>query len=298
MGGSSFSSRSSSSSFGGGSSFRSGGSFSSTFAAGSSSGARSLASSRSSSVHLHTSSPLAHSSFFFMPFGGYYGGGGGGGATFVLLFALALIAAASLQQQREISAGGLELGGDKVAVVRLQVGLLGLARSLQVELDDISAKADTSTPSGLHYVLTETVLALLRHPEYAVYGASGSATRDGPAAAEAKFNELSLEERGKVAAETVVNVGGRRRRAALAGPPAADGGRNEFLVVTILVAADAPLKLPPVTSLAELSTALKRLGAVPRSALQAVEVLWTPSEEGDVLTQAELSAAYPLLNSL
>jgi len=232
-----------------------------------------------------------------MPFGGYYGGGGGG-ATFFLLCALALVAAASLQQQRSGGAGGLELGGDKVAVVRLQVGLLGLARSLQVELDDISAKADTSTPSGLHYVLTETVLALLRHPEYAVYGASGCATREGPAAAEAKFNELSLEERGKVAAETVVNVGGRRRRAASAGPPAADGGRNEFLVVTILVAADAPLKLPPVTSLAELSTALKRLGAVPRSALQAVEVLWTPSEEGDVLTQAELSAAYPLLNSL
>ena len=52
-----------------------------------------------------------------------------------------------------------------------QVGLLGLAREVQAELDEIAEKADTSTPQGLHYVLQETVLALLRHPDYCVYGA-------------------------------------------------------------------------------------------------------------------------------
>ena len=80
-------------------------------------------------------------------------------------------------------------------------------------------------------------------------------------------------------------------------PPTA-GERNEFIVITILVAADAPFKLPPVTDLESLQTALKRLGAVRAGALQAVEVLWTPQEEGDTLTQAELSRSYPLLNSL
>lgn len=54
--------------------------------------------------------------------------------------------------------------------IQIQVGLLGLARSLQRELDAIAMKSDTGTPGGLHYVLTETVLALLRHPDYCVYG--------------------------------------------------------------------------------------------------------------------------------
>jgi uncharacterized membrane protein len=57
-----------------------------------------------------------------------------------------------------------------------QVGLLGLARSVQSELDEIADKADTSSPQGLHYVLQETVLALLRHPDYCVYGATRHAT--------------------------------------------------------------------------------------------------------------------------
>ena len=32
--------------------------------------------------------------------------------------------------------------------------------------------------------------------------------------------------------------------------------------------------------------------------VQAVEVLWTPQEEGDTLTQEELSRDYPLLKTL
>jgi uncharacterized membrane protein len=108
-----------------------------------------------------------------------------------------------------------------------------------------------------------------------------------------------MEERGKFEAETLVNVNARKKASAPApSAPAGDGMTNEFIVVTILVAADAPLKLPPVTNAEELKTALKRLGAVRLDALQAVEILWTPQEDGDTLTQAELSSNYPLLNSL
>ena len=38
----------------------------------------------------------------------------------------------------------------------VQVGLLGLARSLQKDLDRIADKADTSSPEGLHFILTGT----------------------------------------------------------------------------------------------------------------------------------------------
>ena len=40
-----------------------------------------------------------------------------------------------------------------VTVSKLQVGLLGDARRLQKQLDRIAGRADTNTPSGLHYIL-------------------------------------------------------------------------------------------------------------------------------------------------
>jgi len=42
---------------------------------------------------------------------------------------------------------------DSVTVTKLQVGLLGDARRLQKQLDRIAGRADTNTPSGLHYIL-------------------------------------------------------------------------------------------------------------------------------------------------
>ena len=58
-----------------------------------------------------------------------------------------------------------------MSVVKMQVGLLGSARELQRDLNRMANNLDTSTPQGLHYLLTETVLALRRNPQYAVYGA-------------------------------------------------------------------------------------------------------------------------------
>lgn len=43
---------------------------------------------------------------------------------------------------------------DHHSLFGFQVGLLGMARTLQQDLDRIAAQADTTTASGLHYVLT------------------------------------------------------------------------------------------------------------------------------------------------
>ena len=44
-------------------------------------------------------------------------------------------------------------GSGQATVAKLQVGLLGSARSLQRDLERIAGRADTNTPDGLHYVL-------------------------------------------------------------------------------------------------------------------------------------------------
>ncbi len=44
-------------------------------------------------------------------------------------------------------------GGERVAVSKVQVGLLGSARQLQRDLERMTRKANTNSPEGLHYLL-------------------------------------------------------------------------------------------------------------------------------------------------
>lgn len=238
-----------------------------------------------------------------VPVGGYgYGVGMGYGyGNIVTLAFIAIVLLAFLDNIKQmLGGGGVQLGGDAIAVVKVQIGLLGMARDLQLDLEKIADKADTSTVEGLHYVLEETVLALLRNPEYCVYGYATSTSARGPEEAEDTFNEFSMDERGKLAEETLVNVNSRKRSSSssAAGKDGEDGGINEYILVTIIAACDGGLKLPAVTDSAELRTALKRVGAIRADALQAVEVIWTPQEDGDTLTEEELLADYPMLNVL
>lgn len=149
--------------------------------------------------------------------------------------------------------------------------------------------------------LSETVLALLRNPEYAIYGASATRNTRSLAAGESAFNEASLEERGKMAEETLVNVGGRSRAGAYSKGGGSAGNTpddDELVVVTVLVAARGGLSLPKVTSASELRTALNRLGAVPADDVLAVEVLWTPQDPRDKYFRSDALADYPTLNVL
>uniref|UniRef100_A0A0D9VXS3 Uncharacterized protein n=1 Tax=Leersia perrieri TaxID=77586 RepID=A0A0D9VXS3_9ORYZ len=176
------------------------------------------------------------------------------------------------------------------------VGLLGMARSFQKELDQIAEKADTSTPAGLSYVLTETTLALLRHPDCCISAYSSVDVKRSIDDGEKRFNQLSIEERGKFDEETLVNVNSIKRQKA--GSQRSSGFSNEYIVITILVAAEGVHKLPSINSSGDLKTALQKLGAIPSSKILAVEVLWTPQNENDTLSERELLEDYPLLRPL
>ena len=57
------------------------------------------------------------------------------------------------------------------------------------------------------------MLALLRNPQYCVYGAAQTTNERSLDRGEDAFNRLSMEERGKYREETLVNYGGRSRSA-------------------------------------------------------------------------------------
>jgi hypothetical protein len=114
---------------------------------------------------------LAYGYYFFGPAYGY--GGGFGSGSVLILIVLGFIAVQAFQSLASgRSERGLLTSREKVSVLKLQVGLLGFARTLQNDLERIADRADTSTSRGLHYVLTETVLALLRQPDMCILGTS------------------------------------------------------------------------------------------------------------------------------
>lgn len=240
--------------------------------------------------------------FFFSPFGFGFGYGYPMGGGMMSLLFWGVFAAILIQVIRgSMGDGGDEDGylasGSKLSVAKVQVGLLSNARELQRDLERIASRADTSSPKGLHYVLQETVLALMRNPDYCVYGFAKSGIEGSPEEAESRFNKLSLEERGKFQKETRVNVGGMRQESSLGGR-SGGGGVGELIVVTILVAAEGRVRLPKVNSRNQLRDALSTLGSIPAEDVYAVEVLWTPEEEGDYFSQEDLAYDYPLLNTL
>ena len=191
-----------------------------------------------------------------------------------------------------------ELSTGPVSLLQMQIGLLASAKSLQTDLRQLAASADTSTSSGLQRVLQETTLALLRQPELWVYAnvESGSVPFN---ASESTFNRLSMTERSKLRAEITTNVGGVRNgnTAELSSSGDADA-TNEFIVVTVLVASRQSVKLKQADSGEALRETLRILGSTSSSDLMALEVIWQPDGSGDVLSADELVMAYPNLQHL
>ncbi|RWW07501.1 hypothetical protein GW17_00029119 [Ensete ventricosum] len=220
----------------------------------------SSSSSRSHSSSSWSSSAPPVSSFSYSapyyapaPFGGglyvgpAFGVGSAAGSGFSLFMMgfLAVILLSGFLPDRADD-GSVLTATQRTSVIKLQVwpllvGLLDTARSFQKDLDQIAEAADTSTAEGLNYILTETTLALLRHPDCCI---------------------------------------------------------SAYYSVTILVAAEGGYKLPVINGSGELKEALQKLGSIPSSKTLAVEVLWTPQDENDTLSERELLEDYPLLRPL
>ncbi len=238
------------------------------------------------------------SPFFWIPFMG-----GGGGSIFSLMIAIA-VGGYLLQAFRQATGGGDSLtGGDvynpQVSIVQVQVGLLAEARDVQTKLNKLAMTVNAETASGRMHILQETSLELLRHPEYWCYG-KASTQQAKLDRAEAVFNQLSLVERGKFTTETLSKVNNQLRQAdenalLTAGGELAtvEQERGEYLIVTLLVAATRSVQLPAINSEADMRQALQTLGSLDGSAIVAIEAIWTPQANGDVLTTDDILTYYP-----
>ncbi|XAR54516.1 hypothetical protein NMG60_11029672 [Bertholletia excelsa] len=266
----------------------------------SSSSSRSFSTRKASPGFSYSVPYYAPSPFGFSGGGFYVGpavgvGVGGGSSLFLILmgFAAFMLVSGFLSDRSD---GDVLTATEKTSVLKLQVGLLGTGRSLQRDLNRIAETADTSSSEGLSYVLTETALALLRHPDYCISGYSSVDVKRSMEDGEKRFNQLSIEERGKFDEETLVNVNSMKRKSTT--NQKTSGFSNEYIVITILVAAEGVHKLPAINGSGNLKEALQKLASIPAHRTLAVEVLWTPQNEEDTLSERELLEDYPLLRPL
>ncbi len=239
--------------------------------------------------------------FLFPLFG--FGGGFGGLFTLLMVFAIANFVINSFRRIGEGEEGVPMAASSNppVSVAKLQVGLLANARSLQDDLNRLALSADTSSSAGLAKLLQETTLSLLRHPDYWVYGASED-KQTRLLSAEQEFNRYTLATRSQFTAETLSNVNSQITQAApkatLPGETDDLASPGEYILATLVVAAQGKLDLPDIRSTEDLRRALGQIGAIGSDDLLAVEVLWTPQQSGETLSADEMIAEYPHLKLL
>ncbi|CDY54079.1 BnaAnng12980D [Brassica napus] len=157
--------------------------------------------------------------------------------------------------------------GGKIGVRGTRLRTIDRLRSVEVGLlglgrtfNRLAENDDTSTSEGLSYVLTEATLALLRYPDYCI---SCNSSIDG------KFDE-----------ETLVNVNSVKRQSSKIWT--ASCFSNEYIVGHLKIHTAEENWLVPRNKIV----------------IRAVEVLWTPQNEKDTLSEKELLEDYPLLRLL
>jgi uncharacterized membrane protein len=73
----------------------------------------------------------------------------------------------------------------------------------------------------------------------------------------------------------------------------------EYVLVTLGLATRTPLNtFKPITSHTELDPLLAELGSVSSAGILGLEVVWTPADPGDSMTETDLITTYPDLRSL
>lgn len=250
---------------------------------------------------------------FFPSFGGYGLGYGGGFGLFGVLAAVAVVGLVirAVRAGRAASSNRGYYGdgygdGEVVAMpgraylYRLQLALGRSARGIQDRLADFAAQGDTESEAGLAALLQQTAVELLREKDSVRYLGTDARGPMSLTNAETAMNAMALAERGRFQVERVRAAGGRVSRSAA---PAEEGKEAlELVVVTLVAATRTPLEKfgspGSVGSPEDLSALLAELGGVSPDAILGIEVVWTPADPNDSMTETDVMTTYPDLRSL
>jgi uncharacterized membrane protein len=257
------------------------------------------------------------SSFVFLPsFGWGYGGWGFGGGfgmvgslmlVGIVCFGAVMVVRSIRRASRRGSLGyrtgnndeydDVSASLDRSFVYKVQLGLGRSGRGVQKRLEEFASTGDTSSEAGLAELLRQTALELLREKDAIRYGLVEPGGPYSLTNGEAKMNGAAMAERSHYQLERVRGTEGHVRRSDAAATVGSEA--LEFLVVTLLVATRQPLDgMKKVEDRKAVEGVLAELGGMPASALLGLEVIWTPADPEDSLTETDLMTTYPEMRSL
>ena len=146
---------------------------------------------------------------------------------------------------------------------------------------------------GLASALQEATTALRRYRDYWRYGRVHVQRVDTIDEAERAFNQAISQERSKLSEELTTNIEGIRRQTPRRERPKTDEV-GQYLVVTLIVATGYPeLTEYPTPSLNDMEDTLQRLGTLLAADILGLEVIWSPENPDDAMTEDELLTEYP-----
>ncbi|BAF22785.1 FLUCTUATING-LIGHT-ACCLIMATION protein 1, chloroplastic [Oryza sativa Japonica Group] len=185
-----------------------------------------------------------------------------------------------------------------ISVVKLQIALGGVAaaKSFQKDLNRIAERVQGSSRRWYKFILSDTISSLHRHKDYCISTSLSVDIKDSDSW-NGHFKKISLEERGKFDEETLSNLEGVKRNKEYS--TKMDGSKNEYIVLTILVATDGTMDFPKlITNAADLKVALTKLYSTPETGLEGIHVLWAPQDKDDILSKERMQKDYPYLKPL
>ncbi|KAL7576424.1 hypothetical protein ACA910_018228 [Epithemia clementina (nom. ined.)] len=208
------------------------------------------------------------------------------------------------------SGGGVGVSalGSGVTVAQMSVALEVPNRddrnSILSVLDRLAQTARTDERVGVQNLTSQVALELLRRKSSIVSAYTESKNFRGGSTEQAQreFNSRAVRERGKFEEETVSRYGGvDYSSGSRPSSKSSDSGMATMAVVTLVIAIEGDsTKLPSIRSMADVEEALRRLASDAKvdDCLMSAEILWTPQDRSETLTQREVIADYPDLRSV
>lgn len=195
--------------------------------------------------------------------------------------------------------------GPGVSVAQISVAMEVPRRddpnSILSVLDRISNTARTDSRVGIQNLSSQVALELLRRKSSIRSASTTYNHYKDRNQAQRQFNNIAIKERGKFERETVSQYGGvnysPERTSSLPGA----SGQATMAVVTLIVAIEGDsTKMPNIRSIQDVEDALRRIASDSKvdNCLQSAEILWTPEERTETLTERDVVADYPGLRTI
>lgn len=184
-----------------------------------------------------------------------------------------------------------------IDVATVAIALDANARpAIQAAMRKLAETGNTATSEGRALLLQQALEVLAAHTSAFTHAFIESTVPLPLEEARPRFVEAATRARSRFGVEVIRNADGTTTTAA----PPTFAPRDEPGVVLVTVVVARRREVPDVAQLtrAALDATLRELGTTTAAELVAMEVIWSPAEEADRVSAAELSRRHPEIRPL